>query len=477
MGLMDILGLKGKAEVTNTINMALENLNSQVNQQFVNNSNFVTNNVAQNQTINWRNGPTGVINCDIAISQYADNKISTMLSGTLQNSSQVQNTIDSQVEQTSDQVAKALAELIGGDAKSSNYANLQTTVKNIMANELTVNNIAQTMNSIIVRQDNNWVNEGVINCTGDTKSLKISQYAALEMATQSIMNTISNNIFTNTEINRIAQSAKQVGEAKSVSGFASIAMALIAAAILFLVLKFTKIHWSVILFVAVVFIGVIFYMKAKQQGPFKPSYWGCATITNASGDLVNTGKCEPKSNSTDGPFPDQGTCETLMQNGGSQNCPQYWGCNVNSNKLYDKSCKQYKNLGGYDGNGLGFPNNNPYYTKQSCEAAAPRSCSTVWGCDIEGRDSGVSQGVYKQGPCVEYNKDATVIPVFTYPTREACGGDSGKCGGIWMRPSTEDTDKCKCVVSYVDPKTLDNNKIPYYQSKTLCLNAKSCPLT
>lgn len=471
--------INGSAEAQNTVNQSLTTLSSQVNETIVQNSNFVANNIGANQSVKFYNGPNGKINnCDIKILQTTDASINTMMTGEIQNTTQVQNKLENDISQAAQQIAEAASGLLGGNATAENTMNMTTVIKNVMSNNLTVNNIAQAVSSSLINQDANFINEGTIECSDADKSIEINQYIAVKLATQSIMKTVNSNIFQNDELNRIVQSAKQSAKATSDATKGIIGI-ILATTLLMLVLKNMKVHPTVLLAILLIIIGLVFYARTKKVGPFKGSaFWGC--VVDDKG--LNTGLCEEKDSRAKGPFSSKEDCETKMANGGSQNCPTFYGCTVASNGNYDSNapCKQYADLGGADGNGLGFRDGyRPFYTKKACEEAKDKACKTVWGCDIEGRKDGTAQGVYIQGPCVEYNNDAKIKPLFTYDTADQCGGtDNQSCRGLYYRP---DTSACPCSRTYIDlnklsADTKNASKIKFYDSLAKCLQVMpNCP--
>ena len=459
---------QGQARAINSIKSALESLNESITSIYTKNGSFINNNQAMGQHLNFEVRETGKINCEtINILQSSESGISTTVNSDVSSTTKIQNALDSAINSTVDQMAKSLAEAIGGDSSSENYTNLKVLAKNIISNNVNTSNIAQATSVQAVTQDLNFLVLGEIKC-GDNSSgtLTVDQHADIRMASATILKTVSDQLINNSEINRIVQDIQQKATSESKGGLIIIIIFVIIAVILVA----TK-SWKLLIMLAVLAI-IAGFLKYFEIWPFNVHRWGCSKDEQG----FNSGSCKEFKTDSDGPYGSKGDCE--------KNCKQYWGCGIASGttgetdekKMYTNVCTQY-DRGGDDGNGLGFVKLSPYSSKEECTKA--KMCSPVYGCDLSMKNV---ESVTPQ--CIAYNQDDPQKPEKTYTSLDKCNPDT--CAPSWYKP---DTKVCECAVSRVNPAYIpscdldppkgttqakyDAECINTYKSKKECLNTCS----
>jgi hypothetical protein len=353
------------SSVENKITSELHNLQSVISNIISQNSNFVNNTQAVDQMINVTFGPgSKTTGCGLSIKQQANASIASAVSGSLKASTTVDNQLDQAIESAVDQLAKASSELLGGDASAVDIMNLKIVAKNIISNNVNVNNIAQTMNNQIINQGQNVYFYGEMDCTGG-QTISLDQEGISNIVAKQVLDTVSTQLINNKEVQRVAQRVSQKGTAES-KGIWTLVIMIAVILGLVVVMKLMKVNPYIILGLMVLLIILVIVMRVKYIWPFKkPSHWGCAI----SKDGLMNGKCQEYDNDTDGPYASQEQCEQKMSDGTSLNCPSYFGCDLQS----DAGCKQYKDLGGADGNGAGIAS-NPFYSLDDCKTKGSGTC-------------------------------------------------------------------------------------------------------
>ncbi|AYV86412.1 MAG: hypothetical protein Sylvanvirus1_8 [Sylvanvirus sp.] len=245
-------------------------LNSAIFNSMLNIQNQNAQNCTSTQVQNFTNGPTGVIQCSINLSQVAQLVCNSMANFNTNASNNITTVINSAIQQMSTQ-AQTASQAFLTTALSMNVSNTQLVshIQNLISTNLNTSIINMCLQNAAVIQNGTFLNNGTITCSPTTAgpgAITINQNAQL----QAIASCITNNVFTllasDTLLASIATAASQTQTTTQAGIFSFLSLTT-----LFIVLAV----------LALLALGYYIYKKQSPQGQA-----ATAATTIAQGLLV-----------------------------------------------------------------------------------------------------------------------------------------------------------------------------------------------
>lgn len=374
--------------------------------------------------------------CDegFSIDQKLAANMKVVTNVTQSQANQIANLIVADLDNKSSQTFKEVSGFLTGLGNAFKSTTVQTTlinrIKDVIRNEITVENIVQQVNQLSVAQGSDVElilgNNGRFGGKG---KCNFTQDMIVDSVSDAVINMAIENATRDETLLRLVNDAKQDAqiEARGLddtikavwSGLGAIAVIGIVVGIVWIksmstisptatlteVAKQKPGFAAALIVVLIVVFGAIIYFpiaKIMSLWPFsgQRTLWKCAQDSNG----FNTGKCV--SGKFERGFKSQEECET------SNVCGQYWGCEKKDGD-FTGHCAQYKDA-----------TQGPKRTKQDCETAIRNRemCTYKFGGKRE------PSGIYSSPPqCVEYKDPRLGI----YSTKSQCEENIDKFRNKW----------------------------------------------
>lgn len=373
--------------------------------------------------------------CDegFSIDQKLVANMKVVTSVTQSQANQIANMLVADLDNKSSQTFKEVSGFLAGLGNAFKSTTVQTTlinrIKDVIRNEITVENIVQQVNQISVSQGTDVElilgNNGRFGGKG---KCRFTQDMIVESVSDAVINMAIENAAKDETLLRLVNDATQDAqiEARGLddtiravwSGLGIIAVIAIVIGIVWVksisaisptatiteVAKQKPGFAAAMIVVLIIVFGAIIYFpiaKIMKLWPFSAerTLWKCAQDSNG----FNTGKCV--SGKFERGFKTREECEQ------SPVCGQYWGCEKKDGD-FTGQCAQYKDA-----------TQGPKRTKQDCETAIRNRemCTYKFGGKRE-------NGLYSSPPqCVEYKDSQLGI----YNTKSQCEENLDKFRNKW----------------------------------------------
>lgn len=396
------------------------------------NTTSVSNLLDASQVANVRVKCTGDVTFDCPVDQniYGDMKVIVKVSQN--NINELVSLFTSDLNNTNSQTMKQLMGFLSniGDFSSIDVRNeITSRIKDIITNNVTLENISTIMNKIKLGQELNIYISGE-NCKIFGENCRFNQNIGVNFIADNVVTSLIDSVINDTNIQRLVNDNKQVTEIEKrglddlVNSLGKIftSAIFIIGVVLAIMISFTKsilptetlsevakknprlaVFTIIFLVLLVVFVLYLIIAYFFSFWPFNKEkvFWTCEKINN-----LHTGKCVPASKDQKYGFKTQEEC---MKSG---KCDQYWGCEIKDEKPTGQ-CTQFQSAV------LG-----PERSKEVCEEKVKNGlmCTNKYGCALS-----EDKQYYADPPsCTAYSD-----PTKGKWTSAQCQENIGQCKNSW----------------------------------------------